>query len=154
MDGLKTTGTLTDILRSAKPADIDAYLEENAGELLEEDRPFGTYMKKVLKEKGIRQQDAFLAADLSESYGYKLLSEEKHTRQRDTILRLCLAGHFSLTEVQRALKICGMSPLYAREARDAVLIIAFNTGMFQISEVNELLSAHGMAPLREASSGE
>ena len=51
------------------------------------------------KEKGILQQDVFLAADLPERYGYKLISEQKHTTQRDTILRLCLAARFDEDEI-------------------------------------------------------
>ena len=154
MDGIKTTGTLTDILRSTRPEEIDRYVEEHSGEFVENDRPFAAYMRGTLREKGIRQQDVFLAADISEGYGYKLLSEEKHTKQRDIILRLCLAGHFSLTEVQRALRIYGMSPLYPRAPRDAALIIAFNTGIWAIPEVNELLEAHGFSALASTSSAE
>ena len=150
----KTTGTLTDILKGTKPEKAGEYLAENEDALLEKERPFAAFMRSVLRKRSLRQQDVFLAADISDGYGYKLLSEEKHTRQRDTILRLCFGGHFTLTEVQRALRIYGMSPLYPRVPRDAVLIIAFNTGMYRIPEVNELLSDHGMEPLRPASQNE
>ncbi|MCR5371675.1 MAG: hypothetical protein K6E83_13295 [Clostridium sp.] len=150
----KTTGTLTEILKGTKPEEAGSYLSEYSDELLEKDRPFAAFMRKTLKAHGLRQQEAFLAADISEGYGYKLLAEEKHTRQRDTVLRLCLGGRFTLTETQRALKICGMSPLYPRSPRDAVLIIALNTGIYRIPEVNALLEEHGMEPLRATKSAE
>ena len=143
----KTTGTLTSILGSTKPGEIDDYLRENEKSLAAGKRPFSDYMRGLLREKNIRQQTVFLRADISEGYGYKLLSEEKHTRRRDVILRLCLASHCTLMEVQRALRLCGMSPLYPRIPRDAALIIAFNRGIYEIADVNEFLRSHNMEAL-------
>ena len=58
----------------------------------------------MLKEKRITQQMVFLKADIPEKYGYKLLSGEKHTRQRDIILRICYAAELTLEQTQRALR--------------------------------------------------
>ena len=96
-------------------------------------------MRSTVREKGLRFQEVFLRADVSEGYGYKLISGEKHTRQRDTILKLCLGAGFTLDETQRALKIYGMSPLYARFPRDAVLISAISAGKHDLAEINHLL---------------
>ena len=87
-------------------------------------------------------------ADIPERYGYKLISEEKHTRQRDVILRLCYAAHFTLDETQQALRIYGMPELYARFERDALLMIAFNERPGSIIEVNAFLKSHILPPLR------
>lgn len=144
----KSTNNLTSILKSTEPENISSFLEEYSSELLPEEKPFSSYMKQILKEKGIRQQTVFLNADISEGYGYKILSEEKHTKQRDLILRLCFAGHFSLEETQRALKIYGMSPLYVRVERDALMILAFDKGIYNISDVNVLLQKNGQRELK------
>ena len=109
--------------------------------------PFADYMRMKFREKGILQQNVFLAADLSENYGYKLIAEEKHTRQRDTILRLCLAARFRLEEVQEALILCGMAPLHGRFPRDAVLTVAVQNGIYDLCTVNRLLESCGLAPL-------
>lgn len=147
----KTTGTLTSILCEATPDNLDAFFEQNADSLIRAERPFAAYMRQTFRKKGVRQQDVFLRADISEGYGYKLISEEKRTRQRDTILRLCLAAGFSLAEAQHALKLCGMATLYAKIPRDAVLIIAFNTGIREMAEVDELLQKHGCDKLTPCS---
>ena len=147
MEERTTTDALDEVLRTAKPEDVDAYLEQYAEHLAAEERPFADYMRRMLRARGLRQQDVFLRADLPERYGYKLIAQEKHTQQRDVILRLCLAAQFSLTETQRALKLYGFSPLYPRVPRDAVLIIAFNTGRYEIADVDELLLGRGMEPL-------
>lgn len=144
-----TTNRLNDILKKTAPEKAEEYLEQFT-ERDDPDKPFATYMRKLLKEKGITQQEVFIAADLSDSYGYKLISQEKHTKQRDVIIRLCLAAKCTLKQADRALKFYGMSPLYARIPRDAVLIIAFNKGIYEIADVDELLAAHDMEGLRKA----
>jgi hypothetical protein len=107
-------------------------------------------MRSTVREKGLRFQEVFLRADVSEGYGYKLISGEKHTRQRDTILKLCLGAGFTLDETQRALKIYGMSPLYARFPRDAVLISAISAGKYEIPQINSLLLRNGQPALKGA----
>ena len=146
----KTTNTLTNILKKTKPEHLDTYFKNNAEEVLEQDNPFAAYMRSTVREKGLRFQEVFLRADVSEGYGYKLISGEKHTRQRDTILKLCLGAGFTLDETQRALKIYGMSPLYARFPRDAVLISAISAGTREPAEINRLLEQNGQPQLRES----
>lgn len=90
----------------------------------------------------------FLRADIAENYGYKLISGEKHTNQRDVIIRLCYAGEFTFEETQRALKLYGMSPLYARIKRDALLITAFNNRKGNILDLNQYLKENGENPLK------
>ena len=147
----KTTESLNKVLKQTKPEKISEYLEKNASSMVEGSKPFYDYMTRILKKKGLKQQEVFINADISDRYGYKLIQEEKHTRQRDTIIRLCLAAKFTLLEAQRALKIYGMPSLYAKIPRDAVLIIAFNTGIYEISSVNSLLSENGLETLRPCS---
>ncbi len=148
-----TTG-LDSVLRETRPDSIDHYLSDYSSDLIGGERPFCAYMHQMLREKGLKQQDVFLKADLPERYSYRLLSEEKHTRQRDYILRLCLASQFSLKETNRALKIYGMSELYSRIPRDAVLMIALNRQISDVEEVNRLLVSHGMEPLRASGSSD
>ena len=94
-----------------------------------------------------RQQNIFLAADLPERYGYRLISEEKHTRRRDTILRLCLAASLSAEEVQEALILYGMAPLHPRFPRDAALLAAIHNRLYDVHEVDALLRNNGFPPL-------
>lgn len=109
---------------------------------------FFVYMKDLLKKRAITQQVVFLRADIPERYGYKLLSGEKRTRQRDVILRICYAAELSLEETQRALKKYDMPALYPKVPRDAFLMILFNERPGNIIEINELLKKNEMDPLR------
>ena len=140
---------LNEELLNVGPNEMSDYLKQNKEALITSPHPFADYMRMKFREKGVLQQNVFLAADLSENYGYKLIAEEKHTRQRDTILRLCLAARFRLEEVQEALILYGMAPLHGRFPRDAVLTVAVQNGIYDLCAVNRLLQSCGLAPLIE-----
>ncbi|MBQ8987368.1 MAG: hypothetical protein IJ100_09080 [Lachnospiraceae bacterium] len=88
----------------------------------------------------------FIAADIPERYGYKLLSGEKHTVKRDVLLRLSIGAGLGLRDTNRALKLYGLTELYARIPRDAVLIIGIQQGL-DVHGMDELLLSHGFEPL-------
>ena len=140
---------LNEELLSVGPHELADFLEQHREDWIASPHPFAGYMRMKFREKGILQQNVFLAADLSENYGYKLIAEEKHTRQRDTILRLCLAARFRSEEMQEALILYGMAPLHGRFPRDAVLMVAVQNGICDLCEVNRLLESCGQAPLIE-----
>ncbi|MBQ9250466.1 MAG: hypothetical protein IJ179_08900 [Oscillospiraceae bacterium] len=143
----QTSKRINEELWSVRPDELAGFFDAHREELITSLHPFADYMRRKIKEKGVLQQNVFLAADLSENYGYKLIAEEKHTRQRDTILRLCLAARFRPEEVQEALILYGMAPLHGRFPRDAVLIVAIQNGVYDMREVNALLESCGQPPL-------
>lgn len=127
--------------------ELPIFLREHMEDLLSGPRPFADYMRAKFRDKGVLQQNIFLAADISENYGYKIIAEEKHTVQRDIILRICLAAQFDLDETQKALILYGMAPLYWPLPRDIVFIAAILHKAFDIHQVNEILVRCGLAPL-------
>lgn len=129
------------------PETLAEHLKRNAPALLPEEKAFAVYLRAKLREKGILQQEVFLAADLSENYGYKLIAQEKHTSSRDVILRLCFAARLTPEEAREALTLYGMAPLHGRLARDAVLLSALAAGIWDIHEADALLRRHGQRPL-------
>lgn len=144
----KLTTELDNILKTTHLSDFDKFCLENNDSMKIENYAFSEYMKVLIKEKGYTQQLVFVRADIPERYGYKLLSGEKHTLQRDVILRICYAAGFTLEETQRALRKYEMPQLYSKIPRDALLMIIFNDHPGGIIDVNELLKSKGMAPLR------
>ena len=102
---------LTEAAARVAPEALAGYLEQIREELMPEKRAFAVYMRRKLREKGLLQQEVFLAADLSENYGYKLIAQEKRTRNRNVILRLCIAARLTPEETCEALTLCSMAPL-------------------------------------------
>lgn len=146
----KSTEELNNILGSTHAKNFESFLENNQGSFIDEENAFGTYVKELFKTKKLTQQTVFLKADIPERYGYKLLSGEKRTRQRDIILRICYAAGFTLTETQTALKKYNMPELYPKIPREALLMIIFNERAGSIIDVNELLQKNKFEPLRSS----
>ena len=143
----KPTDELNKQLETMKPDQLDIYLRDNRKYMADGDKGFYFYMKDVLDDKNIRMKDVYSFAGVSESYGSKIIRMETGTKNRDLILKLCIAGHFSLDETNRALKLYGMTELYAKDPRDACLIVAINNRKYSIGDIDELLIEHGQSKL-------
>ena len=144
----KNTDELKNTLKDVHMKDVPAFFRENRESLLTEEKPFAAYMRRLIRQKGLKQRNVFIMADVSEGHAYKLLSQEKHTKQRDVILRICYAAEFTLEETQKALRIYGMPELYPKYPRDAALMICFNERPGSVIDVNEFLETHGFEVLR------
>ena len=143
----KSTDELNDLLENMKPGQLESYFKDNEKYMADEKKAFYYYMKDVLEEKNIKLKDVYSFAGVSESYGSKIFTMEKHTKDRNLIIRFCIAGHFNWDETNRALKLYGFNELYAKDPRDAVLIVAINNRMFNLYDIDELLLGHGMGRL-------
>ena len=141
--GQKPTDELNKLLENMTPGELDEYLEENQEYIAGTDRSFYEYMKTTIRTKGILLKDLYQFAGFSESFGSKLLTQEKHTKDRDMIIRLCLAGHLTWDETNRALKLYGFSELYAKDPRDACLIVQINNRIYDIYSINDELAKRG-----------
>ena len=135
------------LLTSTSRSKIQDYIDKNSDSIFMDELAFSEYMKDMFRIKGYTQQEVFLRADMPERYGYKIISMEKHTVQRDVIIRLCLASEFDKAETNRALKLYGLSELYSKVPRDAVIIVAINSKIRNIDEVNDLLKKNGFNEL-------
>jgi len=143
----KPTDELNNLLENMKLDQLDEYLKDNEKYMADEKKAFYYYMKDVLDEKNIKLKDLYVFAGVSESYGSKILTQEKHTKDRDLIIRFCLAGHFNWDETNRALKLYGMSELYAKDSRDACIIVAINNRIFNMYDIDEMLLQRGLDKL-------
>lgn len=143
----KTTDEVEKILEGLKPEGLGNFYRDNSRSMADDKKAFYYYMKDIAESKNIRLMDMYSFAGVSESYGSKIITMEKHTKSRDLIIRLCIAGHFSLTEINKALKLYGMNPLYSKSKRDAVLIVAVNNRIYSISDIDDMLFKHGFDQL-------
>ena len=134
----KPTDELNRMLENIKPDQLESYCKQN--KLYNPDeKTFYYFMKDVLDEKNIKLKDVYSFAGVTESYGSKILTMEKHTKDRDLIIRFCIAGHFNLIETNKALKLYGLNELYSKDKRDAVLIVAISNRIYDFGEIDEML---------------
>ena len=143
----KKTADLDALLETMRPDKAAEFFEANREDMADEGKAFYYYMKNAFDAKSLKLKDIYSFAGVSESWGEKILRMEKHTKNRDLIIRFCIAGHFSLKETNRALKLYGMTPLYSRNKRDVCIILAINNRIFDLSQVDDLLTGQGFLQL-------
>ncbi len=147
----KSTADLMNTLKHTSPSELKEYLRET---FKDGEPSFSGYLDALLLQKNLKRQDVLIRANLPQKYGYKLLTGETHTTNRDKILCVCFAMEMSLKETQRALKLYGMNELYPRIRRDVLLIVALGQKVYDIDKVNDILLAEGEQPLYDMESEE
>jgi len=143
----KSTNELDEMLNGMKPEELSGFYRKNSKYLADDRKAFYYYFKDVIEEKNIFLKDVYSFAGMTESWGGKIVTMERHTKNRDVIIRLCVAGHFALDEMNRALKLYGMTPLYAKDKRDAAIIVAVNNRIYDLGRLDEILMSQGLNKL-------
>lgn len=146
----KPTDEMDKLLENATIEDFDDYYNRNKQYLKDDKKAFYHYYTDVVREKGLKLKDIYINADVSESFGGQIVRQEKGTKNRDLIIRLCMAAHFSLEETNRALKLYGFNELYSKISRDALILLAIKGRRFDLYELNDLLREKGYEPLSES----
>lgn len=143
----KSTDDLMKALEGTASSQVQDYFRAH---FAQGEPTFSGYIDALLGEKHLKRQDVLIRANLPQKYGYRLLSGQAHTTDRNKILRICFSMEMTLKETQRTLRLYGMNELYPKVKRDVVLIVALGQKIFDIDRVNELLAREGEAPLYDA----
>lgn len=143
------TTELENIFKKTKINEIDDAFEKQKKNMIDEQSArFYVYMREKWKEKKLKEKDIIYMADIDQKYGYKILNSGKLNAHRDLIIRICFASQFNSEETQKALKLYGVSVLYSRVPRDAIMIVLFNDRPKDILEFNKILIQKGHEPLK------
>lgn len=138
--GDKNTEYLLQVLHTVNGREeLGRYVEEQGG-----DRPqmsFCQYFTDLLAQKKLPKSEAVKNSQISRTYAYQILDGRKNP-SRDKAVALCLSAGLDLKQTQRALTAAGVSPLYPKARRDAILIYAVNQQMGVLS-ANDLLYEMG-----------
>lgn len=140
----ETTENLMGVLSRAEPEQVQEFLREH---FTDGAPSFVRYMDELLEQKGLKRREVILRAKLPQKYGYKLLTGESHTADRDKLIRICFAMELSLKQTQRVLRLYGLSELYPKNPRDVLLIAALGRREHDIDHVSEELRIAGFGPL-------
>ena len=143
----KTTSEVEELLKSMKPEQLSEFYKENRNSMVDDKKAFYYYMKDVIESKNILLKNIYLQSGVSEKYGEKIFRMERHTTNRDLIIKFCIAGHFSVDETNKALTLYGMNPLYARNSRDAAILLEIHNRNYDILKVDDTLEQQGFERL-------
>ena len=117
--------------------DIDAFLDSHhLGELSLPD-----YLNALLAEKNLERAQVVRMANLNETFGYQIFMGTRNP-SRNKLLQIAFAMALTLRETNRVLEAGGVSSLYSKSRRDAIIIFCLERGC-SLQRVNEELYRFG-----------
>ena len=131
----RLTEELLDELLSS--SSLEGYLEQNKPS----SRTLAEYLQQLLAEKGLERSRVVRMADLNDTFGYQIFKGTRHP-SRDKVLQIAFAMALTLRETNRALTAAGVSELYCKDRRDAIIIFCLDRGC-SLQKVNEELYRFG-----------
>lgn len=128
----RVTGELLDrLLASATP---EAYLADEGAII---DRSLTDYLCELLDEKGLKRAAVIRASGLNPTVVYDIFAG-KSKPGRDHAIMLCFGLGCDLVEAQRLLRLAGVSELWCKVRRDAILIWCIEHGFSRAEADDEL----------------
>ncbi|WP_455137296.1 XRE family transcriptional regulator [Thermophilibacter sp.] len=104
-------------------------------------RTLAEYLQQLLDEKGLERSRVVRMANLNDTFGYQIFTGARNP-SRDKVLQIAFAMALSLRETNRALTAAGVSELYCKDRRDAIIIFCLDRGC-SLQKVNEELYRFG-----------
>ena len=143
----------TNILYSEKHRRLYAALKRgeftDVKEMLhKEELTFVRFMDDYISSHGLVRQTILRKADIPVAVGYKYLTGAKRTKNRNTILRLCIAMEMAVEDVQQALQLYGMNALGETD-RDSIIVTGI-THRSSVDEIDDWLRALSMDALMDS----
>lgn len=112
---------------------IDGFIEENAlGH-----RELSDYLNQLLEEKKLKRSQVVRMADLNDTFGYQIFTGARNP-SRNKVLQIAFAMALTPRETNRALEAAGVSTLYSKDRRDAIIIFCLDRGC-SLQKTNEEL---------------
>ena len=136
----RLTEELLDELLST--SDLEEYLERNEPGR----RTLSEYLNQLLAEKGLERSRVVRMANLNDTFGYQIFQGTRNP-SRDKVLQIAFAMALTLRETNRALTAAGVSELYCKDRRDAIIIFCLDRGC-SLQKVNEELYRFGEKTIR------
>lgn len=137
----KSTNELLNAL--LKSASVKNYIQENKTELI--DISLSEYLNAVVAEKKLKISQILKDAQINQIYGYQIFQGKKHP-SRDKLISIAISMNLELEDIQKMLKALKYQPLYARIARDCVIIKGI-TDKDSVCKINEELYNNGFDTL-------
>ncbi len=112
---------------------IDGYIAENdLGH-----RELSDYLNQLLEEKRLKRSQVVRMADLNDTFGYQIFTGARNP-SRNKVLQIAFAMALTPRETNRALEAAGVSTLYSKDRRDAIIIFCLDRGC-SLQKTNEEL---------------
>ena len=97
---------------------------------------FADYLNEYMAEHDIDLAELLCRSNISRNYVYNIINGDRNPG-REKIIALCIGAGMNCSEINRALKIAQEGILYAKDERDARIMIAVNQGNATVTEIAE-----------------
>lgn len=104
-------------------------------------RSLSEYLQRLLDEKGLARSQVIREAGLNETFGYQIFMGQRNP-SRNKVLQIAFAMGLDLRQTNRALRAAGVSELYCKDRRDAIIIFCLSRGR-SLQDVQEELYRFG-----------
>lgn len=105
-------------------------------------RDLAAYLGELLDERELKRKDVVREAQLNDTYGYQIFTGQRKHPSRDKILQISFAMGLDLRTTDRLLQAAGVSRLYCKERRDAIIMFCIDHHT-SLAKVNETLFGLG-----------
>lgn len=109
---------------------------------------FCQYFNEYLAEHDAVHAQVIADCNLDKDYATQITNGTKRNPSRDKALALCIAAGMKKDEINRAMKLLKVSPLYSRNKRDSVLLLHINKGIRKVIYINLELDRLGLPILK------
>jgi hypothetical protein len=96
----------------------------------------------MLEKHGLERAEVIRLAGIDATYGYQLFKGQRGRPKRDKALALAFAMGLDLRECDRLLEAAGVSRLYCKRRRDAIIMFCLSRKA-TLAETDECLFQHG-----------
>lgn len=117
-------------------SDVEAYLN-NSNDLGVGDRSLTDYLQALLQEHGLKRADVVRGSGINATVVYDIFAG-KSRPGRDHAIMLAFGLRCDLREMQRLLRQAGVSELWCKIRRDAVIMWCVNAGLDRAATDDEL----------------
>lgn len=125
-----TEELLERLLASATP---EAYLSQTPTD----DRTLSDYLNDLIEARGITRADVVRGSAVNGTFVYQIFNGTRHVT-RDNAIRIAFGIGCSLRETQRLLRHAGVSELWCKDRRDAIIIHCIERGLSRVECDDEL----------------
>ena len=125
------------VLIEQSPEQLKEYKKRHEKECYQD---FVSFIDDYISSHGLTRAFIINKANLT-NYGYRILDGTKHTKNRNLILRICLAMGMNLEDTQKALKLYNMRLLDDTLFRDKIIIAGIVIGIAALDIDKKLCKA-------------
>ncbi|MBP3892842.1 MAG: helix-turn-helix transcriptional regulator [Atopobiaceae bacterium] len=125
-----TEELLQRLLASATP---EAYLEQSQTD----DRSLSDYLLDLIDARGISRADVVRRSTVNSTFVYQVFNGSRHIG-RDNAIKMALGIGCTLRETQRLLRHAGVSELWCKNRRDAIIMFCIDHG-YSLAECDDEL---------------